>query len=59
MDVWESPGVDEDILNWEGDVQPEPGRTNSTDAFSWGEGPIPGFAQQKKKRPEGATLKNW
>ena len=59
MDVWESPGVDEDILNWEGDVQPEKGRTNSTDAFSWGEGPIPGFAQQKKKRPEGATLKNW
>ena len=59
-DVWENPGVSEEITEWEGDQKAEPGYvSNSIYAYNpkATAGVIQGF--NVRKRPEGSTLQGW
>ena len=50
--AWKNPGVSRSVREWRGSVRPEEGRQNFSDIRS-AVGPV------ERKRPEGATLREW
>ena len=55
--VWDNPGISDEILDWEGWLQPKEERLNFSILAE--NGPRPGMSEEPAARPEGSTLKNW
>ena len=50
--AWKNPGIGDAERNWQGSVQAEEGRQNFSDIRA-------AAAPKERKRPEGATLREW
>lgn len=55
--VWDNPGISDEILDWEGWLQPKQERLNFSILAE--NGPRPGMSEEPAARPEGSTLKSW
>lgn len=55
--VWDNPGISDEILDWEGWLQPKQERLNFSILAE--NGPRPGMSEEPTARPEGSTLKSW